>query len=194
MKKVRQERSLLPSEQANRPSTGAHKWINTSQELVHRCCQYCVLSDTYCRSWLILWRSSLPHKMKRRAIVAQEWPPLPSERCGIFTLALRHRRGGTGLVHLTPCEILRDPGDINRILRPLSNDTSWLSLVLNATTQFHSHPSTHVSFARAFRSWSDGWLGECSRFYVYLYFIIYVLLVCLSVGFLVPIIRQARVP
>ena len=47
-----------------------------------------------------------------------------SEKCGIFTLALRHRRGGAGLVDLTPCEILRDLGDINRILPPLSKDTS----------------------------------------------------------------------
>ena len=46
------------------------------------------------------------------------------EECGIFTLSLRHRRGGAGLVDLTPCEILRDRGDINRILPPLSKNTS----------------------------------------------------------------------
>ena len=28
---------------------------------------------------IVLWRRSLPHTMKQRAIVAQVWPPLPSE-------------------------------------------------------------------------------------------------------------------
>ena len=28
---------------------------------------------------IVLWRPSLPHTMKQRAIVAQVWPPLPSE-------------------------------------------------------------------------------------------------------------------
>ena len=47
-----------------------------------------------------------------------------SPYCGLFMLALLQRRGGAGLVDLTPCEILQDPGDINRMLPPLARDTS----------------------------------------------------------------------
>ena len=37
---------------------------------------------------IVLWRPSLPHTMKQRAIVAQVWPPLPSE-CASQALILR---------------------------------------------------------------------------------------------------------
>ena len=50
-----------------------------SQALVLGCCPMMPLEWFVLLFLIVLWRPSLPHTMKQRAIVAQVWPPLPSK-------------------------------------------------------------------------------------------------------------------